>query len=111
MTTKMPDSLPPSPPLRIVDSATQQIEDVAGDVFVLPMPKETHPDAPRAFSDRESEGIVQLSYTPMGPEGGLAVSRLVRQPLSKFQPGEMVFLETAMRDRRNRTVWRLVQKL
>ena len=86
------------------------MEEIDPDLLVLPMPKETHPDCPRASTERESAAAVEISYTPMGPHGSLAVSRVVRQPLTQFGAGEMVFLETAKRDGRNRTIWRLVQR-
>ena len=97
--------------IRIRDSATQTIEEIDRNRLVLPMPKETHPDCPRAFSERESVDEVRLWYTPMGPEGSLAVSQVVRQRLETFAVGEMVFLETSERDRRDRAIWKLVQRL
>ena len=106
----MSDSLPLSGRIRIRDSATHEFEEVDGDLLVLPMPKETHPDSPRAFTERESDEGIQISYTPMGPEGSLAVSRVRRQSLARFAIGEMVFVDTGERDRRGRAIWRLVQR-
>lgn len=95
----------------ILDFATRLKELVKDDLAVLPMPKETHPDHFRATTERKTAEFVEISYTPMGPEGNVAVSRLKPQSISQFQTGEMVFVPGSESDRRGRALWRLCQVL
>ena len=93
--------------VRVRDEESQEICDLAAAARVVPPPTDINPDRPRAKALRVEGDVVELSYTPMGPEGSVAVSRLTLADPSSFRVGEPLFLESDESDRLGRRIWRL----
>ena len=93
--------------VRVRDEESQEVRDLPPDARVVPAPTDINPDRPRAKALRVDGDVVELSYTPMGPEGSLAVSRLTLAGASTFRVGEPLFMESEESDRVGRRIWRL----
>jgi len=93
--------------VRVRDEESQEIRDLPPAARVVPAPTDINPDRPRAKALRVDGDVVELSYTPMGPEGSVGVSRLTLADLSTFRAGEPLFVESDESDRLGRRIWRL----
>jgi hypothetical protein len=93
--------------VKILDEESHEVHEVAPGVRVVPAPTDVNPDRPRGRALRTDGDVVELSYTPMGPEGSVGLSRLTLADVSTFRAGEPLFVESEESDRLGRRIWRL----